>query len=185
MKRYLHLCGAGLVAILLAYSSAAQGGGQQSSGAQRMQDRVTREVHHELVMLPDLTIWDNLQYKVEGGKVTLLGQVRNAVLKDEAEKVVKRIEGVDQVDNRIEVLPASSNDDRTRMAVARALFGNDSPLFRYSMGALPPIHIIVKSGHVTLEGVVDNQADKDMAGIKANGVPGVFSVENHLQVRKS
>jgi hyperosmotically inducible protein len=150
-----------------------------------MQDRISREVRHELVMLPQLTIWDNLQYKVDGSKVTLLGQVRNAVLKDEAASVVKKIEGVDQVDNQIEVLPASSNDDRIRLAVAHALFGNDSPLFRYSMGALPPIHIIVKNGHVTLEGVVDSQADKDLAYTKANGVPGVFSVDNHLQVQKS
>lgn len=150
-----------------------------------MQERITREVRHELVMLPQLTIFDNLQYKVDGSKVTLLGQVRNAVLKDEAGSAVKKIEGVDQVDNKIEVLPASGNDDRLRLAVARALFGNDSPLFRYSMGALPPIHIIVKNGHVTLEGVVDNQSDKDLAYMKANGVPGVFSVENHLVVQKS
>jgi osmotically-inducible protein OsmY len=175
----------GVMAVALAAISAAQSGGQQSSGAQRMQDRITREVRHELVLLPQLTIWDNLAYKVEGGKVTLLGQVRNAILKDEAEQSVKKIEGVDQVDNRIEVLPASGNDDRIRMAVARALFGNDSPLFRYSMGALPPIHIIVKNGHVTLEGIVDSQADKDLAYTKANGVPGVFSVDNHLVVQKS
>ena len=175
----------GLMAAALAAISAAQSGGQQANGAQRMQDRITREVRHELVMLPQLTIWDNLAYKVEGSKVTLLGQVRNAILKDEAEQSVKKIEGVDQVDNRIEVLPASGNDDRIRMAVARALFGNDSPLFRYSMGALPPIHIIVKNGHVTLEGAVDSQADKDLAYTKANGVPGVFSVDNHLVVQKS
>ena len=175
---------AGLIAVAFAAVSAAQSGGQQSGGAQRMQNRITREVRHELVMLPQLTIWDNLAYKVDGNKVTLLGQVRNAVLKDEAEQSVKKIEGVDQVDNRIEVLPASGNDDRIRMAVAHALFGNDSPLFRYSMGALPPIHIIVKNGHVTLEGAVDSQTDKDLAFTKANGVPGVFSVENHLVVQK-
>jgi len=174
----------GLMAGAFAAISAAQSGGQQSGGAQRMQDRITREVRHELVMLPQLTIWDNLAYKVDGSKVTLLGQVRNAVLKDEAEQSVKKIEGVDQVENRIEILPTSGNDDRIRMAVARALFGNDSPLFRYSMGALPPIHIIVKNGHVTLEGVVDSQGDKDLAYTKANGVPGVFSVDNHLVVQK-
>jgi osmotically-inducible protein OsmY len=182
MKKGLRFC---LMAILFAGVAAAQSGGQQGAGAQRMQDRVSREVRHELVMLPQLTIWDNLQYRVDGGKVTLMGQVRNAVLKDEAGSVVKKIEGVEQVDNQIEVLPASGNDDRIRMAVARALFGQDSPLFRYSMGALPPIHIIVKNGHVTLEGVVDNQSDKDLAYMKANSVPGVFSVENHLQVQKS
>ena len=184
MRKLLHFRWTGLVVILLASLAAAQSGGQQANGAQRMQDRITREVHHELVMLPQLTVWDNLQYKVEGSKVTLLGQVRNAVLKDEAQHAVKKIEGVEQVDNKIEVLPASQNDDRIRLAVARALFGSDSPLFRYSMGAVPPIHIVVNGGHVALEGVVDNQADKDLAYTKANGVPGVFSVDNHLQVQK-
>jgi hyperosmotically inducible protein len=185
MTNFLRFSGTGLVALLLTMICAAQTGGQQSSGAQRMQDRINREVRHELVMLPQLSIWDNLQYKVDGSKVTLMGEVRNAVLKDSAEKAVKRIEGVDQVDNKIEVLPASGSDERIRLAVARALFGNDSPLFRYAMGALPPIHIVVKNGHVTLEGVVDSQSDKDLASLKANGVPGVFSVENHLVVQKS
>jgi osmotically-inducible protein OsmY len=185
MKKSLQVCWTGLLALLLAGSVAAQSGGQQSAGAQRMQDRITREVRHELVMLPQLSIFDNLQYKVDGGTVTLMGQVRNAVLKDEAQDAVKRIEGVEHVNNQIEVLPPSENDDRIRMQVARALFGNDSPLFHYSMGALPPIHIIVKGGHVTLEGVVNSQADKDLANVKASGVPGVFSVENHLVVQKS
>jgi hyperosmotically inducible protein len=185
MKTNLHFCWAVLVAFLFTGAAMAQSGGQQSSGAQRMQDRISREVRHELVMLPQLTIFDNLQYKVDGSKVTLLGQVRNAVLKDEAQSAVKKIEGVDQVDNKIEILPTSGNDDRIRQAVARALFSNDSPLFRYSMGALPPIHIVVKNGRVTLEGVVDNQSDKDLATVKANGVPGVFAVDNHLVVQKS
>jgi hyperosmotically inducible protein len=184
MKRFFHFAWTGLTVFLLMGMSMAQSGGQQSNGAQRMQARITREVRHELVMLPQLTIFDNLQYKVDGSKVTLLGQVRNAVLKDEAQSAVKKIEGVEQVDNQIEVLPASGNDDRIRQAVARALFGNDSPLFRYSMGALPPIHVVVKNGHVTLEGVVDNQSDKDLAAVKANSVPGVFSVDNHLVVQK-
>ena len=184
MKRFLYLFCTGLMALLLTSVVAAQGG-QQSTGAQHMRDRITREVRHELVMLPQLTIWDNLQYKVEGSKVTLLGEVRNAVLKDEAEHAVKKIEGAEQVENKIDVLPASGNDDRIRLAVARALFAGDSPLFRYSMGAVPPIHIVVKGGHVTLEGVVDSQSDKDLAYTRANGVPGVFSVENHLVVQKS
>jgi hyperosmotically inducible periplasmic protein len=185
MKRISFWCVVALLSIGMAGMSAAQAGQHsQASGSQRMQDRVTREVRHELVMLPQLTIFDNLQYKVDGGTVTLLGQVRNAVLKDEAESVVKKIEGVEKVDNKIDVLPPSPNDDHLRLAVARALFGQDSPLFRYSMGALPPIHIVVKNGHVALEGVVDSQADKDVASLKANGVPGVFSVENHLMVQK-
>jgi hyperosmotically inducible protein len=173
MKKTLQWC----VTMLLAASSLAQ----SSSGGQEMQERITREVRHELVMLPQLTIFDNLAYQVDGDTVTLLGQVRNPVLKDSAGSVVKRIEGVEHVNNQIEVLPLSPNDDRIRRQVARGLF-NDPRLFYYSLGALPPIHIIVKGGNVTLEGVVDSQTDKNTAGIRANGVPGVFSVTNNLQV---
>ena len=165
-------------------SANSSGGVQNATGPQRMQDRVSREVFHELVTLPQLTIFDNLQYKVDGNKVTLMGQVRDAILKDSAEKRVKSIEGVESVNNQIEILPASGNDDRIRRGVARALF-NDERLFRYSMGSVPPIHIIVKNGHVTLQGVVNSDADKNEANIRANSVPGVFSVDNNLQVQKS
>ncbi|MGC2694745.1 MAG: BON domain-containing protein [Candidatus Angelobacter sp.] len=187
MNRITHWFLAGLICAGTIGVSAGQSGGsaQPSTGSQRMQDRITREVRHELVMLPELTIFDNLQYKADSGSVTLLGQVRNAILKSEAENAVKKIEGVEKVDNQIEVLPPSPGDDRIRLAVAHAIFGQDSPLFRYAMGSVPPIHIIVKNGHVTLEGVVDNKADKDLAQLKANTVPGVFSVDNHLQVQKS
>jgi hyperosmotically inducible periplasmic protein len=165
-------------------SANSSGNVQSATGPLRMQDRISREVFQELITLPQLTIFDNLQYRVDGNKVTLMGQVRDAILKDSAEKAVKHIEGVDSVNNQIEILPPSPNDDRIRREVARALF-NDERLFRYSMGSLPPIHIIVKGGHVTLEGVVDSQGDKNEANIRANGVPGVFSVDNHLQVQKS
>jgi len=165
-------------------SASSNSGMQNTTGPQRMQDRVSREVFHELVTLPQLTIFDNLQYKVDGNKVTLMGQVRDAILKDSAEKRVKSIEGVESVNNQIEILPASGNDDRIRREVARALF-NDERLFRYSMGSVPPIHIIVKNGHVTLQGVVNSEADKNEANIRANSVPGVFSVDNNLQVQKS
>ncbi|HEY6248643.1 MAG TPA: BON domain-containing protein, partial [Candidatus Angelobacter sp.] len=107
--------------------------------------------------------------------------VRNPVLKDEAQAVVKHIEGVQQVNNQIEILPASFNDDRIRRQVARAVF-RQQRLFEYATQPVPPIHIIVKNGHVSLEGIVRNQADKDVAGIQANGVSGVFSVQNDLQV---
>lgn len=145
------------------------------------QDRIVREVRHELLMLPQFSIFDNLSYKVEDNTVTLLGQVRNAILKDEAQAAVKRIEGVQQVNNQIEILPASFNDDRIRRQVARAIF-RQPRLFEYSTEPVASIHIIVKNGHVNLEGVVSNQGDKDVAGIQANGVPGVFSVQNDLQV---
>jgi hyperosmotically inducible protein len=165
-------------------SANSNGGVQNATGPLRMQDRVSREVFHELVTLPQLTIFDNLQYKVNGNKVTLMGQVRDAILKDSAEKRVKSIEGIESVNNQIEILPTSGNDDRIRREVARALF-NDERLFRYSMGSVPPIHIIVKNGHVTLQGVVNSDADKNEANIRANSVPGVFSVDNNLQVQKS
>ena len=185
MKRFLHCFFAAILCIGTAGLGWAQAANAvQTDGQAHMQDRLSREVRHELVMLPELSIFDNLEYKVTGSKVTLLGQVRNAVLKDSAEKVVKKIEGVESVDNQIEILPASPMDDKIRLQVARALF-NDDRLSRYSMGSLPPIHIIVKGGHITLEGVVDSQADKDYATLKANGVPGTFSVNNNLRVQKS
>jgi hyperosmotically inducible protein len=191
MKKILGCVLAGVMCIGMSGTGLSQepasnpgAGAQSTTGPLRMQDRISREVFHELITLPQLTIFDNLQYKVNGNKVTLMGQVVDATLKDSAEKNVKRIEGVESVNNQIEILPASSNDDRIRRQVARALF-NDERLFRYSMGSVPPIHIIVKGGHVTLEGVVNSQADKDAANIRANGVPGVFSVDNHLQVEKS
>lgn len=186
MKNFFGWMAAGMLCVALSGIATAQepsSNAQGANGSQRMHDRVSREVFHELVILPQLTIFDNLQYKVDGNKVTLTGQVTNPVLKDSAEKVVKKIEGVESVNNQIEVLPTSGNDDRIRTQVARAIF-NDERLFHYSMGSVPPIHIIVKNGHVTLEGVVNSQTDKDQAGIRANGVPGVFSVENHLQVQK-
>lgn len=157
--------------------------GAQTSlqGDQRMQQRVYKEVRHELAMIPQLSIFDNLAYKVDGGTVTLLGQVHQPYLKDEAGDAVKHIEGVQKVDNQIEVLPLSPNDDHIRLAVAHAIF-NDPRLFNYAVQSLPPIHIIVKNGHVDLEGVVRDEGDKDTAGIRANGVPGVFSVQNNLQV---
>ncbi len=187
MKKALQLC---LVAGLMVspaiplVANAVSTATQSSAGSQRLQEHIAREVRHELVMLPQLTIFDNLAYKVDGDTVTLIGQVRNAVLKDEAESVVKKIEGVERVNNQIEILPASFNDDRIRRRVARAIF-NDDRLFYYSLGSVPSIHIIVKNGHVSLEGVVNNQVDKNVAGIRANGISGVFSVENNLRLENS
>jgi hyperosmotically inducible protein len=164
-----------------ATGSAAQSTPQADRGSQKGEERLYKEVRHELVMLPNLSLWDNLAYKVEGYKVTLLGQVRNAGLKSEAENSVKHIEGVEQVDNQIQVLPPSPADDRIRVAVARSIF--DAPgLFPYAMESVPPIHIIVQGGNVTLEGVVNNEGDKNMAEMRAKQIPGVFSVTNHLQV---
>ena len=158
----------------------------QSTGAvnQKSIDRIIKEVRHELVMLPFYGVFDNLSYKVDpDGTVTLLGQVSRPVLKSDAENVVKHIEGVEKVVNNIEVLPTSINDDQIRRATYRAIYGNEV-LSQYQLRAVPPIHIIVKNGHVTLEGVVARQMDKQIAGIQANSVPGVFSVTNNLVVEE-
>ena len=154
----------------------------QGSGAKSV-DRIAREVRHELVMLPYYGVFDNLAYRVNGGTVTLLGQVTRPTLKSDAGNVVKNIEGVEKVDNQIQVLPLSPMDDKLRLAAYRAIYGHPG-LDRYALQAVQPIHIIVDNGKVTLEGVVANQADKDMANVRANGVPGVFSVVNNLRVEK-
>jgi hyperosmotically inducible protein len=147
------------------------------------QERLQREVRHELAMLPYYGVFDNLAFKVDGSKVTLLGEVTRPTLKTDAEAAVKSIEGVESIDNRIEVLPLSPNDDRIRLAAYRAIYRQAS-LSRYALQAIPPIHIIVKNGNVHLEGVVANETDKNLAGIRAKGVSGVFSVDNNLRVEK-
>jgi len=160
-----------------------------TAGHQDQQDprvrRLEMEVRHQLWMLPYFGVFDNLAFRAEaGGKVTLLGQVRNPTLKADAERAVKGVEGVDTIDNQIEVLPVSPNDDRIRLRVYRALYRTGA-LERYAIQAIPPIHIIVKNGTVTLEGVVASEADKNLANIKAHGVSGVFKVTNNLRVESS
>jgi hyperosmotically inducible protein len=148
------------------------------------QDHLVKEVRHELVMLPYYNVFDNLSYAIDGGTVTLMGQVTNPVLKSSAENVVKRLEGVQHVVNKIEVLPLSPNDDRIRREAYRTIYSYPSLSTRYGFQSVPSIHIIVKNGNLILEGVVDNASDKNVAGIQANGVPGVFSVTNNLRVEK-
>lgn len=158
----------------------------QPSGAlnQKSLDRIYKEVRHELVMLPFYGVFDNLAYKVDpDGTVTLLGQVARPTLKSDAENAVKRIEGVEKVVNDIEILPTSINDDRIRRATYRAIYSS-SVLSPYQWRAVPPIHIIVKNGNVTLEGAVARRMEKEVAGLKANGVQGVFSVTNNLVVEE-
>ena len=141
------------------------------------------EVRHQLVLLPYYSIFDNLEYSIDGATVTLQGQVVHAALKDDAESAVKKIEGVEKVVNNIEILPPSPDDDQIRRAEYRAIYGF-GPLEKYALSSVASIHIIVKGGHVTLEGVVDNQTDKDAANVRANGVANVFSVTNNLKVLK-
>jgi len=165
---------------MLAATSAKQAPRDQA----HYQAWLQNEVRHRLVMLPYLTIFDNLEYRVEGTKVILSGQVVRPTLKDDAARTVKSLEGVTDVENHIEVLPPSPMDDRIRREEYRAIYGF-ADLWRYAMGALPPVHIIVDNGRVTLYGIVDSEADKDLIGLRANTVPGVFSVTNNLQVASS
>ena len=146
-------------------------------------ERIAREVRHQLVMLPYYNVFDNLAFSVTGYDVTLKGQVTDPTLKKDAERAVKTVEGVEHVDNQIQVLPTSLMDNQLRQRLYRAIYGFPS-LQKYSTPVIQPIRIIVANGHVTLEGVVDNETDKNLAGVRANGVHGVFSVTNNLQVSK-
>jgi len=180
-----------LVPVLVACSltAATQGDARPQQPAKDQRERkaeqnLLKEVHHQLVLLPYYSVFDNLAYRVEGDRVILEGQVTRPTLKSDAENAVKSIEGVSSVINNIEILPASPMDDQLRRALYRAIYG-DSGLSKYSWSAVPSIHIIVKNGNATLDGVVDNETDKNLAEIRAKSVPNVFSVKNNLQVGNS
>ncbi|MGH9773915.1 MAG: BON domain-containing protein [Candidatus Acidiferrales bacterium] len=183
----LVLCAAIIAGIAGAGAISANAAGRQKGPAPRGEaayhEWLTKEVRHQLVMLPWYSVFDNLEYKIDGDRVILMGQVARPSLKDDAEAAVKKLEGVTAVENQIQILPVSQNDDRIRRAEYHVIYGE--PTFeRYAIQAVGPIHIIVDNGHVTLEGVVANQMDKDLAGIRANSVSGVFSVTNNLAVEK-
>ena len=178
--RVKSLVSLGTLLALLCLSAAAQDT-QRSQPSAKSEDRIIREVRHELLMLPYFGVFDYIAFKVDGETLTLMGQVVRPTLKSDAENAVKRIEGVERVNNQIEVLPPSSMDDQIRLRLYRTIYGEPG-LEKYALGVQKPIRIIVKSGHVTLEGVVDSQGDKDLAGIRAKTVPGSFSVDNNLQV---
>ena len=168
--------------VALANSLAAQPREEKKQRSEaKYRERLAKEVRHQLVMLPWYSVFDSLEYKVEGDKVILSGQVTRPTLKSDAEAAVKSIEAVSSVVNNIEVLPLSPMDDQIRRAVYRGIYG-DPGLSRYSIQAVPSIHIIVKNGNVTLEGVVDSEADKNLAYLRASAVPNIFSVKNNLVV---
>jgi len=171
----------GVLALLLVVSPSFAQARRGSQPSPRFTQRVQREVMHRILMLPYYDVFDVIGFKVEGYDVTLTGKVTRPTLKDDAANAIKHIEGVEHVNNRIEVLPVSFFDDRIRRNVFRAVYGY-GPLQRYSLPPIKPIRIIVEHGHVTLEGFVDSQFDKNVAGIRANGVPDAFSVTNNLVV---
>jgi hyperosmotically inducible protein len=145
------------------------------------QVRIQRVVMHELLMLPYFGVFDNMEYQVNGDAVILLGLVTRPTLKSDAESVVKHIEVLSRANNNINVLPPSPMDDQLRLALFRAIYGYPS-VEKYALGVQKAIRIIVKGGHVDLDGVVDSMADKETAGIRTNGVSGIFMVTNNLRV---
>jgi hyperosmotically inducible protein len=176
-----------LAACSLVLTGPTMGNVPRSAKEQRetkSNQNIVREVRHQLLLLPYYSVFDNLAFKVDGDRVTLEGQVTRPTLKSDAEAAVKSIESVSGVSNNIEVLPPSPMDDQLRRALYRAIYG-DPVLSKYGWSSMPSIHIIVKNGHVSLEGVVDSEADKNLAGLRANGVPNVFEVKNNLGVNSN
>jgi hyperosmotically inducible protein len=155
-----------------------------ASGPAPVQKSMEEKVRHELNMLPYYGVFDDISFRVDGDKVTLTGQVWQPVLKLQTESAIKHIEGIRQVDDQIEVLPLSNFDNQIRRQTLRAIYAYPA-LSRYVLGTHPSIHIIVKNGNVTLAGVVANSMDRDLAYVRANGIPGVFSVKNELRVENN
>lgn len=166
---------------LIARTGASLTNSASPSSKGPAETQLAKQVRSKLVRLPYYGVFDNLAYSIDGSRVTLHGQVVRASTRNDAERSVARIEGVTQVVNNIQLLPLSSFDDRIRVTTYRAV-QRSGGLFRYFMGANPSLHIVVNRGHVTLEGVVSNKMDKQLAYMAASGVPGVFSVTNNLQV---
>lgn len=143
--------------------------------------RIGSEIRHHLYMLSSLTVFDSIRYVADACHVTLTGYVTRPSLKSQAENSIKSIPGVEHVENRIEVLPVSSVDNALRLRVYRAVY--EFPhLQKYALGVDKPIRIIVKDARVILEGVVDCEADRDIAGFRAKGIADVISVQNNLQL---
>jgi len=165
-------------------ASAFSFSAQNATASEQRTIAIDKQVKHELNMLPYVNVFDYMTFTVDAnGNVTLSGEVTNPVLKSDAGNVVKRIAGVERVNNQIEVLPLSPMDDGLRIHLFRTIYGYPT-LQKYSLGVNKSIRIIVDNGHVTLMGVVDNEMDKNVAGIRANSVPGIFSVDNQLKVVK-
>jgi hyperosmotically inducible protein len=183
--RHIHV----LLSIFLALTLVGAAVGQTPKPASP-QDRdghpaagLNNEIRHELVMMPYYSVFDWLQAEVQpNGKVILSGEVTRPTLKKDAESRVRNLEGVSELTNNIEVLPLSDFDDDLRTGLYRAIYRYDSPLFRYALQSVGPIHIIVKNGHVTLKGVVASEQDSQLAYMAARQVPGAFEVKNELQV---
>jgi hyperosmotically inducible protein len=185
MKTTKYILALSASVLLFLGNSSAIAQGKSLAGLQKgygiLHARMAEEVRHELAMLPHYSVFDNLIFEIQDvDTIVLSGQVTTPTLKSDAEKVAKRMESVGKVVNKIEVLPLSAMDDRIRIAAYRAIYSKPG-LDRYALQAVPPIHIIVKRGHITLTGMVAREMDKILAGIAAGGIYGSFSVTNDLR----
>jgi len=173
-----------MAAALLVCAGVAGAADKSASGTPATDNDLAAKVRHEILMYPRYTIWDNVTFRVADGIVELNGDVSQPYKKSDIEKIVRNLPGVTDVKDAITVLPLSSHDDRLRMRVARAIYGNAN-FTRYAIQPLPPIHIIVENGHVRLEGVVATKFDKDLAGVRASAAGLSFGpVVNNLQVEQ-
>ena len=166
--------------VVVAGLVAAPAPQRESRPSPKFTQHAEKQIRHEILMLPYYGVFDVIGYKLEGYNVTLYGHVVHATLKSDIEHAIRKIEGIEKINNQIEILPPSPMDDGLRRQLFRAIYGYP-PLQRYGVGSNRPIHIIVDHGHVVLEGFVDSAGDKNIVNIRANGVPGVFSVTNNLQ----
>jgi hyperosmotically inducible protein len=166
-----------LIAPASVFGSSGNPAGQALGEKASLEERV----RHELASLPYYSVFDNLSFRVDGGQVTLSGQVTQPVVKEDAERAVKRLPGVRSVNSQIEILPLSRMDDQIRRGTYYAVYGY-APLQRYGFGTKPAIRIVVKNGNVTLTGAVANAGDRALVFQRVNSVPGVFSVTNNLLI---
>ena len=168
-----------MAAVLLGagIASAANGSGNLPSG----DEQIARSIRHEVLSYPYYSLFDDVSYRVANGQVELMGAVSQPFKKKDIERLVFKIPGVNGITNGLKVLPVSFEDDRLRVQIARAIY-RDPALTRYAIQAVPPIHIIVDNGHVTLTGVVNNDLEKNVAGIRAASFLSFGPVTNNLQV---
>jgi hyperosmotically inducible periplasmic protein len=173
-----------ILALAVAFFIVATTAMAASNTQNNVNFQTTKEIRKEILKLPYYGVFDNIAFEVKNDTVILYGQVVRPTTRSDAARRVAKVEGIDRVVNKIEVLPLSRFDDEIRARTYRAVFSKGG-LYRYAAGTNPSVHIIVKNGRVTLEGVVANRSDSNLANLAANGVSGVFSVTNNLRVERN
>jgi hyperosmotically inducible periplasmic protein len=171
-----------LMAALLLGAGVAAASNKDNPNVPQSDADIARHVRHEVLMYPYYSIWDDVNFRVNNGQVELLGAVSQPFKKSDLDRLVRKVPGVASLTDELKVLPLSRNDDLLRRQVARAIYAY--PAFtRYAMEAVPPIHIIVDNGHVTLTGVVATTSEKELAGVRASGAGLSFgAITNNLEV---